>query len=207
MYLEDEIMIMKYIVSFYDSGEFKFFAMLLRKEFNNLRTEGAYCSRMYQIKKSNDLLSNQKVEYNKLNISYFLLNLALRPVTESKSIEIQTEKVEEEMKSDINMELLMKQKETFNRYRKFKHLVNVEKLNNQKLIEENQKLKYKLNKKIKHQNTQTEFEDIDEKKLEEEIIEMFNTPIEVKEVKVEIDKSLLEYLDNLDNNENTLNKK
>lgn len=79
-YTTSELNALTYVVTFFESSDYKFLAPLIRKEFGNVRTSSAYQSRMYCMRKDVDLNKpNQTSEFNKLDLKFNLLKKALKP--------------------------------------------------------------------------------------------------------------------------------
>lgn len=98
-YTNQEVEILSYVVSFFDSNNFKLLAPLIRKEFGNVRTASAYVSRMYMLKGivlSLPLSLDQVEEYNKLTFTFNILKNVLKPEEEEEEKEETTSLVQAE---------------------------------------------------------------------------------------------------------------
>ncbi len=76
-YSQRELNTLSYVVSFFDTCDYKLIAPLIRKEFDNVRTVCAYVSRMYALRGSVNL-TNQNDQYNQLTLNYLVLRNALQ---------------------------------------------------------------------------------------------------------------------------------
>ena len=94
-YTQQELDTLSYVVTFFGTTDYKFIAPLIRKEFGNVRTVGAYVSRMYCINIGFNL-SNQLEQYNRLTLNNVLLRRVLKPEEEE-------EEKEDEEQLNINL--------------------------------------------------------------------------------------------------------
>ena len=81
-YSEKEINVLEYIVDNINTSDYKFMSSLLKIEFNNIRSETAYLSRLYKI--NGGEISNKIINYYKLEIKHPLLKKLLEPEIYSK---------------------------------------------------------------------------------------------------------------------------
>lgn len=77
-YTPKELNTLSYIVSFFESSDYKFLASLLKKEYG-LHSESAYVSRMYILKKSGIRWMEKLEKYNILNVKNSMLKAVLKP--------------------------------------------------------------------------------------------------------------------------------
>lgn len=162
-YSRHELNTLSYVVSFFDSSEYKFIAPLIRKEYGNVRSVNAYVSRMYVLRSNPALMVNQTEEYKELHLSYSLLKAALKPeveveIVQDKSIQTEEEEEEKEDEEKYNINLV---KAEFHHY---KMDVKNNFLRMKKIIQEQQdkidELNVELTKKI-HLEVSNNIGDVD----------------------------------------------
>lgn len=91
-YTPEELTTLSYIVSFFDSSDYKFLASLLKKEYG-LHSESAYVSRMYILRKSGLQWNDQVEKYNTLDVTNRMLKAVLKPEEEEKSEDSTTSEI------------------------------------------------------------------------------------------------------------------
>lgn len=188
-YSSNELSVLTYVVNFYESNNFKFIAPLIRAEFENIRSESAYCSRLYKLKKEFELLQNQNEVYKKLNICNPLLKAILKPEQyETKENQELTPEitVEIDVKSEFNLDLIKAEHESFkldmkNKFKKWKIDIS-------KKDKELYKLKNELKKTIVDLKLTNDKLNILKTKVEKNLEEEEEKRSEITDEELEIEK-------------------
>lgn len=193
-YIENDLLL--YIVSFYDTKDYKFLAPLLKQEFGNIRSENAYISRLYKLHKMIHIYKNrnQVEEYSKLQISNVLLNKILKPDDSDINYKMNLIKAEyASYKLDVN--------ERFNKIKHELSLAKYELEQKNKRIEELEELlenKVDVDIELPDEQEMTILDDDDEIENTAQSIantawfNAMSTPIENKDYTVTIDDNLSE---------------